>query len=171
MPVLRKPTFRLTMPHWYSCDAQFRLRSVQSSPNVNFGTAIRHFRALRPLLAVMGGIHMTSNRDRSPNVGSRRTFWGLSLVLAVAVALPEEVPADSMAGMTGIHAIARPDSPENEILLVHCCHSHPLPPYDSYCCHSGATVVVTPGYYGPASVRGQSRRVARRTTRRVSRRR
>ena len=22
-----------------------------------------------------------------------------------------------------------------EFLLVHCCHSHPYPPYDRYCCH------------------------------------
>ncbi len=23
----------------------------------------------------------------------------------------------------------------SDVILVHCCHSHPYPPYDSYCCH------------------------------------
>jgi hypothetical protein len=56
--------------------------------------------------------------------------------------------------------------------LVHCCHAHPLPPYDAYCCHGGTTVYVAPRYgYGAAGVRGVSRRTSRRTSRRVSRRR
>jgi len=57
------------------------------------------------------------------------------------------------------------------IRLAHCCHSHPRPPYDRYCCHSGAAYVA-PVYrrYG-GSVRRSSRRVSRRTGRRVGRRR
>jgi len=56
--------------------------------------------------------------------------------------------------------------------LAHCCHAHPLPPYDAYCCHSATTVYVVPRYgYGAAGVRGVSRRTSRRTSRRVSRRR
>ncbi len=59
-----------------------------------------------------------------------------------------------------------------EALLVHCCHAHPLPPYDSYCCHSGGAYYGAAAPYGYAgSVRRQSRRVSRRTSRRVSRRR
>ena len=23
----------------------------------------------------------------------------------------------------------------SDVILVHCCHSHPYPPYDNYCCH------------------------------------
>ena len=67
--------------------------------------------------------------------------------------------------------------------LAHCCHGHPLPPYDAYCCHGGTTVIVAPRYgygaayvaprygYGAVGVRGVSRRTSRRTSRRVSRRR
>ena len=57
--------------------------------------------------------------------------------------------------------------------LVHCCHAHPLYPYDSHCCHSsGGVVYVAPRYgYGAGSVRGTARRTSRRTSRRVSRRR
>jgi hypothetical protein len=118
---------------------------------------------------------MTSNRpcSGSPSAGRRRVLCGLSFVLAIAVALPEELPAAPMVEMTGMLTIVQPDSPANLMLLAHCCHPHPLPPYDNYCCHSGG-VVVAPGYggyYGVTGVRGQSRRVARRTTRRVSRRR
>ncbi len=52
--------------------------------------------------------------------------------------------------------------------LVHCCHAHSYPPFDSHCCHPATTVYVAPRYgYGAASVRG----VSRRTSRRVSRRR
>ena len=52
--------------------------------------------------------------------------------------------------------------------LVHCCHAHTYPPFDSNCCHPATTVYVAPRYgYGAAGVRG----VSRRTSRRVSRRR
>ncbi len=56
--------------------------------------------------------------------------------------------------------------------LVHCCHAHSYPPFDSHCCHPATTVYVAPRYgYGAAGVRGVSRRTSRRTSRRVSRRR
>jgi hypothetical protein len=120
---------------------------------------------------------MTGNGPRSGalNKASRRLLYGWSLALAFTLALPVELPAarfepeDKLP--SSIVFLLEP-SPEAELILAHCCHAHPLPPYDSYCCHSGA-VVVTPGYgyYGVTGVRGTSRRVARRTTRRVSRRR
>jgi len=55
---------------------------------------------------------------------------------------------------------------DGEYRVAHCCHSHPRPPYDRYCCHSGA-------YVAPArrAYRGSVRRSSRRTARRVSRRR
>src|SRR5688572_30574709 len=68
-------------------------------------------------------------------------------------------------------AVASPELLTTDLIFIHCCHSHPLPPYDGYCCHSGAVVVAPGAYYGPAGVVGTSRRVARRTGRRVSRRR
>jgi hypothetical protein len=109
----------------------------------------------------------------SPKAGRKYVLYSLSLVLAIAVALPEDLPAAPtvrvpMARMMS-HTIAQPES--LDMLLVHCCHNHPLPPYDNYCCHGGAVVAPGYAYYGAAGVRGQSRRVARRTSRRVSRRR
>lgn len=61
---------------------------------------------------------------------------------------------------------------QKEFKIAHCCHAHPYPPYDNYCCHPpSSTVYVAPApVVGPASVYGTSRRVARRTSRRVSRR-
>lgn len=54
--------------------------------------------------------------------------------------------------------------------LVHCCHAHPYPPYDTYCCHPPSTTIYVaprPVYgVGAASVRGTSRRTARRVSRR-----
>lgn len=65
-----------------------------------------------------------------------------------------------------------------ELRLAHAYHAHPVYPYDMYCCHPpGYVVPVYGGYaaphygYGPASVRGVSRRTSRRTARRVSHRR
>ena len=68
-------------------------------------------------------------------------------------------------------AAVTPELLATDLIFIHCCHAHPLPPYDSYCCHSGAVVVAPGAYYGPVGVVGTSRRVARRTSRRVSRRR
>lgn len=63
---------------------------------------------------------------------------------------------------------ARSLQPLQEFKIAHCCHAHPVSPYDSHCCHPSTTVYVAPRYgVGPASVRG----VSRRTSRRVSRRR
>lgn len=114
---------------------------------------------------------MTSNPAGAGT--KKRALWGLTLVLAVAIAMPEELPAAPLARMTSIEpSFTRQDKPILRPFLVHCCHAHPLPPYDAYCCHSGGAVVVAPGYaYGAAGVVGTSRRVSRRTSRRVSRRR
>jgi hypothetical protein len=119
---------------------------------------------------------MTGNRPRSGALdkASRRVLYGWSLALAFTLALPEELtaarfePEDKLP--SSIVFLLEP-SPQAELILAHCCHAHPLPPYDRYCCHSGAYVAPGYGYYGVAGVRGTSRRVARRTTRRVSRRR
>jgi hypothetical protein len=115
---------------------------------------------------------MTSNQacSGSPNAVSTFALRSLILALAVAVALPEELPAApfvSAAGMQPTFALS--DSLATEMLRVHCCHAHPLPPSSEYCCHSGAVAVG--GYYGAAGVRGTARRTSRRTSRRVSRRR
>ncbi len=45
-----------------------------------------------------------------------------------------------------------------DLTLVHCCHNHPLPPYDAYCCHSAGAYVV-----GGAVAYGAYRGVRRAT--------
>jgi hypothetical protein len=122
----------------------------------------------------MMALETSRNSIGSPDGWRRRTLCGLSLVLAFAVSLPEELPAAPTVTATSTLAVSQLDLRANEMLLVHCCHAHPLPPYSAYCCHAGGGVYVVPGYgygYGVPGVRGQSRRVARRTSRRVSRRR
>lgn len=88
------------------------------------------------------------------------------IALGVLVAALSGAPLNSSSlaseATTGIQ-------PMQEFKVAHCCHAHPYTPYDNYCCHEpSSTVYVAPAYgVGPASVRG----VARRTSRRVSRRR
>jgi hypothetical protein len=108
-----------------------------------------------------------------PTAARRFVSYGLSFALAIAVALPEQLPAASVVNMASTQFQSSPSVPgATDLILVHCCHAHPLPPYDAYCCHSGAAYGgYYGGYYGPAGVVGTSRRVARRTSRRVSRRR
>jgi hypothetical protein len=94
---------------------------------------------------------------------------------AVSSQIQQGLPADRQGA--GISAVT-----EDPILkLAHCCHAHPLPPYDRYCCHPAryaAPVYVAPRAYvaprygvGAVGVRGVSRRTSRRTSRRVGRRR
>src|SRR5215212_4613408 len=94
----------------------------------------------------------------------------LTLAVAFAVAIPEDLSALPVISGDKQPAFIRSELLPSDLLLVHCCHGHPLPPYDRYCCHSGGAYYGG-AYYGAAGVRGSSRRVARRTTRRVSRRR
>jgi hypothetical protein len=93
---------------------------------------------------------------------------------AFGSAIQQGLPADWAGSASGVL------TKDPVLKLVHCCHGHPLYPYDSHCCHSsGGVVVVAPGYgyaaprygYGAAGVRGTARRTSRRTSRRVSRRR
>ncbi len=102
----------------------------------------------------------------------RQHAWrALSFALALAVALPEEVPAATMVNIPNMQpTFARAESPASDLLLAH-----------YYCGYSGG--VVAPrygyyggggyygGYYGVGGVRGSARRVARRSGRRVARRR
>jgi hypothetical protein len=106
-----------------------------------------------------------------PTAARKYALLGLCYALTIAVALPEQLPAATANVRSLQPSFVLLDSSTTDLLLVHCCHAHPLPPYDGYCCHSGAVVVAPGAYYGPAGVVGTSRRVARRTSRRVSRRR
>jgi len=55
---------------------------------------------------------------------------------------------------------------DGEYRVAHCCHSHPRPPYDRYCCHSGAAYVAPVYRRNVGSVRRSSRRTGRRVSRR-----
>ena len=62
--------------------------------------------------------------------------------------------------------------PNGAFQVAHCCHSHPLPPHDQYCCHSGAAHVargaVRYGAYKSVkkSAKSYSKRPSRPTPRR-----
>jgi hypothetical protein len=88
---------------------------------------------------------------------------GTPFVLALQKDLPADRTGSGSENKTIIPAIK----------LAHCCHAHPIRPYDAYCCHGGGggVVVVVPRYgYGAVGVRGVSRRTSRRTTRRTTNR-
>jgi hypothetical protein len=109
---------------------------------------------------------------------SRAAYAVCGLALAFLVTLPGDASAASITDATSVPADIRPPKPGDVLQLAHCCHAHPMPPYDAYCCHAPAAVVVPPAYgyyggsayYGAGGVVGQTRRVARRTSRRVGRR-
>ena len=94
---------------------------------------------------------------------------GACVGLAVVIGQPQSSLANPLSPSALASGALQP-----EVHQVHCCHAHPLPPYDRYCCHSSGVYVAPPVYVAPTyagSVRRQSRRVSRRTSRRVSRRR
>ena len=96
----------------------------------------------------------------------QRFSVGLGLLVAalgVATLGPKAYAAETTTGLQPLQAFK----------LAHCCHAHPIRPYDRYCCHpSTRRVYVAPRYgVGRAGVRGVSRRTSRRTSRRVGRRR
>jgi len=91
-------------------------------------------------------------------------------IVALVFWLSSATAAPFIKTMGGPVPFAAQGAMTDGVLLAHCCHSHPRPPYDRYCCHSGA--YVAPVYRRHVgSVRRSSRRVGRRTGRRVSRRR
>jgi len=68
-------------------------------------------------------------------------LYGLALGVAALLAMPANVsaaPLSTSAASGGIQA-AILEQLGAGVQLVHCCHSHPYPPYDDSCCHeSGA---------------------------------
>ena len=109
----------------------------------------------------------------APRARSAPTRWSRFAILCVGLAVLGGYPQSGSASPLSPGMISH-EADQPELLKVHCCHSHPLPPYDRYCCHSSGAYYAPPVYVGPTyagSVRRQSRRVSRRTSRRVSRRR
>ena len=116
---------------------------------------------------------MPSSSVAPPEQRKRVATWGTLLALCVGLAVVVGQPQTSLANPLSPSTLAR-GAVQPELLAVHCCHAHPLPPYDRYCCHGSGVYVAPRAYVGPTyagSVRRQSRRVSRRTSRRVSRRR
>lgn len=68
--------------------------------------------------------------------GRLKHLQSIAITLAVALLVPTEISAAPFK--FGFEGYTQPVSPDNiygELLLVHCCHSHPSPPHDRYCCH------------------------------------
>lgn len=60
----------------------------------------------------------------------------IAIGLVVALIMPSEISAAPFkSGFEDYSRYESPGSVYGELLLVHCCHSHPYPPYDRYCCH------------------------------------
>ncbi len=63
--------------------------------------------------------------------------------------------------------------PDGAFQVAHCCHSHPLPPHDQYCCHSGAAHVARGAvrYGAYKSVKKSAKHYSKRPSRPKPRRR
>jgi len=69
---------------------------------------------------------------------------GTALALVVALMVPSDLAAVPFgSGFDDYARSAVPGYVGREALLVHCCHSHPHPPYDNYCCHPGGAAART----------------------------
>lgn len=66
----------------------------------------------------------------------RLTGYGVALGLAAALVVPTGLSAVPIGSSFDDYSrYAASGDVRDELLLVHCCHSHPYPPYDRYCCH------------------------------------
>ena len=79
--------------------------------------------------------------ERSRRIASIVVVFGL----AAALVSPTNLSAAPFTFGIGEEAQStNPGSVDADLLLVHCCHSHPYAPYDNYCCHEprvGSAVV------------------------------
>jgi hypothetical protein len=66
---------------------------------------------------------------------------GAAAGLAAALVIPSQLSAASF-GLGDYSLFSGSGQAADGLLRVHCCHSHPYPPYDRYCCHGS-------GYYSP----------------------
>jgi hypothetical protein len=68
-------------------------------------------------------------------MAQKLTGYGVALGLAAALIVPSELSAAPAFGFDDYSRPAASGHVRNDLLLIHCCHSHPYPPYDRYCCH------------------------------------
>lgn len=68
---------------------------------------------------------------------------GVAFGLAAVLAVPAEVSAAPLygAGIIGPPQTTTPELFGGNLQLIHCCHAHPYPPYDEYCCHGEGAAV------------------------------
>lgn len=76
------------------------------------------------------------------------------LVVAVAVlVVPSALSSLSAAPFAFVldsyFRLGPPGQVRNDVVRIHCCHSHPYPPYDRYCCHGGRGSYAYPSYARP----------------------
>ena len=65
----------------------------------------------------------------------------LCTLFVLSAATPGADAAEVKEGLTQRSGALPDAAADGTIRLAHCCHSHPLSPYDQYCCHSGAAHV------------------------------
>ncbi len=125
---------------------------------------ISKFLVATALATILTAMVFTPDKARAttPEADTLRQADRITIEVPFGPAIQQGLPADMLGTRDSVL------TKDPVLKLVHCCHAHPVSPYDSYCCHPATTVYVAPRYgYGAASVRG----VSRRTSRRVSRRR
>lgn len=68
-----------------------------------------------------------------------RHLKSVAFGLAAAIVVPSGLSATPYMFDFGDQASS---SVRDGLIRVHCCHSHPYPPYDRYCCHGRGSVRV-----------------------------
>jgi hypothetical protein len=92
-------------------------------------------------------VSMTSKLLEHPKSATgkcfRRLGLGAALGLVAVLAVPAEVSAAPLSGsaVTGKSRATLLELLGSNLQLVHCCHAHPYPPYDEYCCHGTGAYV------------------------------
>lgn len=86
------------------------------------------------------GIDCDVNRTGVTKMNRLLKHSAHGLVVAVAVlVVPSALSSLSAApfafGLDSDSRLGSPGQVRDDVIRVHCCHSHPYPPYDRYCCH------------------------------------
>ena len=94
-------------------------------------------------------------------------------IVALVFWLSSATAAPFIKTMGGPVPFAAQGTMTDGVLLAHCCHSHPLPPHDQYCCHSGAAHVARGAvrYGAYKSVKKNAKHYSKRPSRPKPRRR
>jgi hypothetical protein len=80
-------------------------------------------------------------------VGRKLTATAYTVAFGALAALVSPAnlsAAPSTFGLAEQTKSTAPNTMRGDLLLAHCCHSHPYAPFDNYCCHE-------PRYYAPGA--------------------